>query len=388
MKKKIIKRIVLICSVLLIIGGAVAIAFATGVVGGKVPTLDISAMNLSFSDSVYIKYAVACENADVDDVKLLIWTAPQSEYIKGSEDALLENSGTEVIDGVNCIIFNYKGLAAKQMTDVIYARAYVKVGTQEYYSEAKKYSVLQYAYNKMGKTSDGTDNEKLITLLEDMLNYGALAQNYTGYKTDTLATDNFSQIQLGGGVLEDNFNHGLYKVGTTVTIKAAQTCDGMSFVGWRNSAGEIIATTTTVSVTVGAENETYFAVYKGSAGNNLEYMISPDGFSYSVCGIGDSTSSNLVIPSEIGFRSVTAIEDGAFKDCTSIKTVNISKNIKSIGAEAFSGCTGITTIYFGGSKYQWNSIAKGENWNAGLGKYMMDYAGGSDEWELGGIPLN
>ena len=391
MKKKIIKRLAIVFAAVVVLGGAVAVAFATGLIGvGEEPVLDIKGTNLSFSDSVYIKYAVSCKNADIEDVKLLIWTTPQSEYVKGTETAVLDRSEneTDTVDGVECIVFNFKDIAAKQMTDNIYARAYVKVGGKEFYSETKKYSVLQYAYNKMGKTGTKTENQKLITLLEDMLAYGALAQQYTDYKTDTLATDNFSQIKLSGGVLSDNFNHGLYKVGTTVTISASKILDGLTFVCWKNSKGEVIATTTSVDVTVGESNEKYTAIYRGAIGNNLEYCLNDDGNGYTVCGIGSSTAKDVVIPMFISFKPVTAIADGAFKGNSSIRSISISKNITSIGAEAFSGCSSVTTIYFAGTKYGWTNIPKGDNWNSGMNKFRVDYADGSDEWELGGVPLD
>ncbi len=391
MKKKIIKRLAIVFAAVIVLGGAVAVAFATGIVGvGEEPVLSIKGTNLSFRDSTYIKYAVHCENVDVEDVKLLVWTTPQSEYVKGTESYVLDRSEneTETINGVECIVFNFRDIAAKQMTDNIYARAYVKVGGKEYYSETKKYSVLQYAYNKMGKTGTMTEDAELITLLEDMLAYGALAQQYTNYKADTLATDDFSQIKLSGGVLSDNFNHGLYKVGSTVTISASKILDGMTFVCWRNSKGEVVSTTTTTNVTVGETNEKYTAIYRGAIGNNLDYYLNDDGLGYTVCGIGSSTVKDVVIPTTINFKPVTAISDGAFKDNSSIRSVSISKNIASIGAEAFSGCSSLTTIYFAGTKYAWTNMPKGENWNAGINKYRVDYAEGSDEWELGGVPLN
>ena len=71
-----------------------------------------------------------------------------------------------------------------------------------------------------------------------------------------------------------------------------------------------------------------------------------------------------------------------------IRSISISKNITSIGAEAFSGCSSVTTIYFAGTKYAWTNIPKGDNWNSGMNKFRVDYADGSDEWELGGVPLD
>ncbi len=379
---------VILAVLLLVCATVTVIIFATGSAAqnSDPAKLDIAATNLSFSDSVYIKYAVTHENVDASEISLLIWTTPQSEYVKGTETAVLANVGYDS-EQPEWLIFNYKDLAAKQMTDNVYARAYAEVNGVACYSETKKYSILQYAYNMMGKTGTGTENQKLVALLEDMLGYGALAQKYTGYKTDTLATDPFRQIKLAGGVLEDGFNHGLYKVGTSVTITAPASNEDFSFVGWRNTAGEIVSKDSSATLTVGETNELYTAVYQGNTSDKLEYVVNADGITYSVSGRGDCTDVNIVIPSVVGNKLITGISDGAFKDCDDIKGITVNKNITSIGAEAFSGCSSLNAIYFEGSEYEWNKIEKGINWNSATGEYTLFCTQGNDDWELGGVPL-
>jgi hypothetical protein len=117
------------------------------------PALRIAYCNLSYKDNVYVKYAVKADNvADIGDVKLLIWINPQTEYVLGTQDDTLDPLYTEKINGVEHIIYDYTKLAARQMTDVVYARAYVEIDGEVYYSPLNKYSVLQYAYNMLGKT--------------------------------------------------------------------------------------------------------------------------------------------------------------------------------------------------------------------------------------------
>ncbi len=388
--KKSLKRILIIATVALLVCAAVVVAiFAindTNASSGTV-ALDIAAANLSFSDSVYIKYAVDYKNVDVADINMLIWTEPQSEYVKGTESVVLSNGYVDSTLG-SYVIFDYKELAAKQMTDVVYARAYVKVGNTEYYSEPQKYSILQYAYNKMGKTGTATDNEKLINMLEKMLSYGALAQEYTGYRTDALATDEYVQIKLSGGAFDDGFNHGLYKVGTSVKVTAPAISEDFAFVGWRNLAGEIVSQDIVMTVTAGETNERYTAVYQGNTSDKLEYIANEDGITYSVSGIGGCTDANIVVPSVVGDKLVTGIADGAFKDCTDIKSITLSENIVSIGADAFRGCTSLNSLYFNGVKSQWEAVRKGENWNSGTADMKIVWEKSSEDWELGGVPLN
>ena len=388
--KKGLKRILILMTVLLLIGATVAVVIlATG--GSEKSAgdakLKIEATNLSFQNAVYIKYAVSAKNVSAGDVSLLVWTSPVDEYVKGTEAYVLENVGSEKIDGVNCLIFNFEELAASQMVDEVYARAYVNVNGVDCYSEPKKYSILQYAYNKLGKTGTMTDDAELVALLERMLEVGALTQKYTNYKTDRLATDDFYEIKIAGGVLDDGFSHGLFKPGEVLSVKAPVTSDGFDFVGWRNSAGKIVSTSTEITITVEEKNEKYSAVYQGNTTDKLEYTVNEDGFTYSVSGMGECTDANIVIPSVVSGKLVTGIADGAFKDQTGIKSITLTNNVTSIGAEAFKGCTSLTAIYFDGSEHEWGKISFGNGWNAGAGSYKLYFAAGND-WELGGVPLN
>ena len=113
--------------------------FATGT--STEPTLSIDKFNLSFSDSIYIKYAVKIDGVDTtllgDDFQMLFWTVPQSIYEKGTEASSIVSTDTQTINGQKYYIFDYKKLAAKQMTDANYARAYLLVDGKAYYSEVE-----------------------------------------------------------------------------------------------------------------------------------------------------------------------------------------------------------------------------------------------------------
>ena len=388
--KKSLKRILIIAAAVLVVCAGVVVAVVANGAAKQNATpaeLSIYGTNLSFRDSVCIKYAIDYKNVEASDVTVLIWNDAQTDYVKGTEDAVLTDGYVDEDLGPY-LIFDYKGLAAKQMTDVVYARAYVKIGNNEYYSAPKKYSILQYAYNMMGKTATASSDANLIALLEDMLSYGALAQKYTNYRTDSLATDEFFQIKLSGGKLDDGFRHGLYKTGSSVKITASAFDEDFSFVGWRNSAGEIVSTSSSYTVTVGAANELYTAVYQGNTSTKLEYVANDDGITYSVSGIGGCTDTNIIVPSVVGDKLVTGIKDGAFKNCTAINSVTLSANIESIGKDAFSGCTSLTSIYFGGIKTAWEAVEKGENWNGGNESIRVFWEKSESDWELGGIPLN
>jgi len=82
-----------------------------------------------------------------------------------------------------CAMFNYTGINAQCMTDEIKFELIIdgKVVATKY-----EYSVRKYADNVYKKDST---NAELITLLADMLVYGAEAQNKIGYKTTDLANN-------------------------------------------------------------------------------------------------------------------------------------------------------------------------------------------------------
>lgn len=78
----------------------------------------------------------------------------------------------------------------------------------------------------------------------------------------------------------------------------------------------------------------------------LVYELSSDSSYYTVTGIENDASTLLIIPAEYDSVPVTTIASGAFKDNTTITTVIIRKNVTSIGAEAFYGCSELTSIMF------------------------------------------
>lgn len=343
--KKSTKILVFILAVALVIGITTAFAIVAGATG-EIPELSVDGCNLSFENSIYIKYAV---KSNVSDVKLLIWREAQTEYTKDNADATLTSIGTENIGGTDYVIFKYTSLAAKEMCDVVYARAYTTSGTTDYYSNLKKYSILQYVYNMTGKTGVADEDENFKTLLLDMLSYGASAQKYFGYNTDRLATMDFYEIKLASGLISDGSNHGLYLTGDKVTITAPENdSTGATFSYWKDSDGNKAYSTATAEVTVGEKNEIYTPVYvKYSEG--LEFETNDDGTCYLV-GIGDCTDTDIIVPpTALLGDTVIGIDSKAFSG-EAIVSISIPSSIEEIGSNAFKDCTSLTDVYYDGSK--------------------------------------
>ena len=235
------------------------------------PTLSIYAQTLELEQSVYINYYVKVDGvADLSEVELQIWTDKNGENAVNpvntpTPTAILAPISTEatLANDINntYVKFSYRDLAAKQMTDTVYARAHIRVAGIDYYSAVQKYSVLQYAYNKLGLTDAvPSENPALHMMLQNMLAYGASAQIYFDYATNRLATDTFCQISVVGGEFEDGCVDGLYRMGDSILLTATAPAEGnCSFIGWMNADGFI---SNEVKLTAVVEqNTTYVAVW-------------------------------------------------------------------------------------------------------------------------------
>ena len=242
-KKLIIPAVIILC----LIFGAV---FAIGVMANNTekggPMLKITGANLVFSDRVHILYAVDSEEIDdKENIELLIFRGENviaSECIKGKEVVSLSNGGKSVNDSaVSGMLYEYADIAAAEMTENIYARAYYTVNGAALYSPVVKYSVIQYACNKLGITGTATTNPELEKMLEGMLVYGAAAQEYFDVNLDRLATDEYVKYTFEDGILSDGTSYGLFKKGEKFSVTATGTTESNPHAVWTDENGRTVA---------------------------------------------------------------------------------------------------------------------------------------------------
>jgi len=235
-------------------------------------SLNIESNSVSYSDSVYLLYAVSFENVDYQNIKMLFWDEPQDDYILSTEKYQVSYSGGTTINGKNCLVFYSNGLAAKEMTDDIYARAYIQVEGETYYSPVEKFSVLEYVYTMREKDTDSDTTNDLgaeeKNLLTAMLNYGTAAQEFFGYNIDRLANDTYYKVEVENGKLADGFTSGRYLEGQTITITANEPAEGYEFLYWLDSYAEFVSEEATCDVIIADENVKYYAVYKSIDGDD------------------------------------------------------------------------------------------------------------------------
>ena len=93
----------------------------------------------------------------------------------------VKNAVTDEIDGVTYYVFKCN-VAATEMTDTIKAQIITDTDEGEEYC----YSVKEYADYLLGKVSENADYAHAEELVNAMLNYGAYAQTFKGYNTDSL----------------------------------------------------------------------------------------------------------------------------------------------------------------------------------------------------------
>lgn len=309
-----------------------SISFTNKVNATDDKNLEIVACNLSFQDTVKIMYAVDSSNIeDTQNIKILIWTAPQTTYEKNSEDYLLSYLRTENIEGKNYSIFINQNVMAKQMTDDFYAVAYYNNNGTPVYSELVKYSVLQYAKNIYG-----TEKSTLVldSMIKNMLEYGASAQKYFKYNLDKLANETYYQINLEGGLLEDNTTSGLFKYNQKITINT----NDENFSSWTDN---YIDFSNDSSTTYYVSKDTTLRVK--SLYNGIYY--SPiNNEEYEVIGTNDNEVTEITIPETYNGLPVTNIKRYAFDYYEYLETLTFPNSIKNLEGDSIINCMSLTTV--------------------------------------------
>ncbi len=138
--------------------------------------LNIDYCNLAFGDNMSANILYAVKSADAN-VKLYVWDENDLNnggFTAANAEVLSPLAEKANIGGTDYTVFEFDGFGPHQMGDVFYARACIAEGGNiTAVGEINKYSVLQYAYNKLGKTGTATENTKLTEWINAALAYGA-----------------------------------------------------------------------------------------------------------------------------------------------------------------------------------------------------------------------
>ena len=157
-----------------------------------VPTITPKYPALSFEDEIRMDVyfeAVNLGKVGVEDMGLITFTQAVADGTVDNADAVIPGA---TLSGNGFYRVRTEGIAAKNLGDEIYFRIYAKLADGSYvYSRMVNYSAKTYAYSVV----NGNYAERLKTLVVSMLNYGAAAQTYFGYKTDALVNANLTAEQ-------------------------------------------------------------------------------------------------------------------------------------------------------------------------------------------------
>jgi hypothetical protein len=192
------------------------------------------------------------------------------------------------------------------MGDGRFYAAYARLSDGSYvYSSLYNYSPQKYAMNMLGKSSTSESQKALCVA---MLNYGAAAQTYFGYKPDSLMNTSLTDAQRGlavpysadllkGAVAADNSKAGAFAktasgfskktvsvsfdgaFGVNYYFTASNVPEGeMTFYYWTAEDYAAVQTLTAHSATgtVGmeiAENGSYWAMVDGIAAKEIDDTI-------------------------------------------------------------------------------------------------------------------
>ena len=157
----------------------------------------IAYANLNYNDKIYMKFAVPAY-ADLPTgakVEIVIWdttdygvTFSYNDSVSSDTSAavaeLIEaNEAKASIGGKDYFVFEYDALTAEKMTDVIYVRPVITLADgKRVYGDVINYSILEYVVTAKGgfEGTPAIADQEHLAVLDAMLDFGALAQNYLG----------------------------------------------------------------------------------------------------------------------------------------------------------------------------------------------------------------
>ena len=156
----------------------------------KKPTLGLKYPTVSFEDEIFMNVYFTIDSMDaVMELGMITYASKPASY--GIDNAEQVIPGYTYSAETGYLGVRTKGIPAKCLGDVIYFSVYAQLTDGSYvYSSLVGYNPKTYAY---GQLTSGPANMKPLVVA--MLNYGAAAQLYFDYKTDTLVNADLTAAQ-------------------------------------------------------------------------------------------------------------------------------------------------------------------------------------------------
>ena len=184
-----------------------------------------SGFSLSFEDEILTNfyYTIHPDASFIDQGMLVFYNHPGSPDINDADDVYQTSNYSE---SSNVYSNTTNGIAAKEMGDDRYYCAYVQLPGGTYaYSPLYQYSPKKYAMSRIANST----NTEMKALCVAMLNYGAAAQTYFGYRTDELMNADLTEEQKAlVSPYDASFFTGAVAADASKTVNFTKTATGFS----------------------------------------------------------------------------------------------------------------------------------------------------------------
>ena len=150
--------------------------------------------SLSFEDEVFINIFFAADNLGdlgTDDMGLITWSSAKADGTIETAENIIPGAVFDSSQGLYCA--RTQGIVPQALSDTVYCKVYLRLQDGSYiYTKLLDYSPKTYALNTLNNAYS-TKAEKAVAV--SMLNWGAQAQIYFGYKPYNLMNSSLTAAQ-------------------------------------------------------------------------------------------------------------------------------------------------------------------------------------------------
>jgi len=160
---------------------------------------------VEFDNNIAMHYVVP--KSELEGCSNLRLVVDKEVYEKGAAVSsvmqyVLENPASYSTGGVDYWHFTFPGIAASEMGNKLRARVICEKGGTTYASQTDEYSVREYAYSRLEKSTSDSYKKALV----DMLNYGAAAQTHFEKNAASLVNASLTSAQKAYGTSMTGFS--------------------------------------------------------------------------------------------------------------------------------------------------------------------------------------
>ena len=304
-----------------------------------VPEIKAKSFSLSFEDEILVNfYYTVSDLTDVTEHGMLVfYSEPDTVRFESADEVYRDGSYDEVKARY---AVTTTGIPAKKMGETRYYVGYAALSDGTYaYSTAYDYSPKKYSMNMLGKDSTSAKQKSLCVA---MLNYGAAAQTYFGYKTDALMNSELTQEQQA---LVISYDSSLFK--------GSVAAEGGKIGSFANTGSGFSKKSVTVSFEGAFCINYYFTPNQAVTGEMTLYCWTPEDYA-SAQVLTAENASDVVAMTDAGDGRYWAQVNGI-----AAKALDKTYYVAAVytDAEGNTHCTGV--IAYSLSKYCINNAKEG-----------------------------